>query len=239
VTEQVVLVGCGGLSREVISTLAEVSDVRVLGLVDDDPARRGHRLLGVDVLGPLEAMTELPSTTEVVVCTGKGTVRAGLVLRLTALGVTDDRYRTVVHPSVTVPTSCTIGRGSIILAQVAMTAEVQVGSHVVVMPNSTFTHDDRIEDFATICAGVSLGGAVEVGRAAYLGMNASVRQEVRVGEEAVLGMGSVLLQDLPKGETWVGVPARPLARTSRSGSPSQTNTMRTTPGPELSRRESR
>jgi sugar O-acyltransferase (sialic acid O-acetyltransferase NeuD family) len=218
-SDRVVLVGAGGLTREVISTLGETPGVRVHGVVDDDPSRRGAQLLGVDVLGPLDAIIDLPRTTRVVVCVGRGGARAALVVRLTAMGVTEDRYLCVIHPSVTVPRSCRVSPGSIVLAQVALTAEVQVGRHVVVMPNSTLTHDDRVDDFATICAGVSLGGSVEVGRAAYLGMNASVRQNVRIGADAVLGMGAVLLQDQPEGETWIGVPARPLARQSSRASP--------------------
>ncbi len=54
------------------------------------------------------------------------------------------------------------------------------------------------------------GGGVVVGRAAYLGMSSSVRENVRVGERATLGMGAALLVDQPDDQTWVGVPARPL-----------------------------
>ena len=57
---------------------------------------------------------------------------------------------------------------------------------------------------------MALGGGVVVGEAAYLGMNASVRENVRVGAGATLGMGAALLVDQPDGVTCAGVPARPL-----------------------------
>ncbi len=90
-----------------------------------------------------------------------------------------------------------------------MTATVTVGRHVVAMPQATMTHDNVIDDFATLCAGVSLGGFVHVGRSAYLGMNSCVRQNVTVGDGTTLGMGAVLLADLPWGRPGLGCPHGP------------------------------
>jgi sugar O-acyltransferase (sialic acid O-acetyltransferase NeuD family) len=213
------LVAAGGLAREVLvavrASRAFVGDLRVL---DDAPQTWGGELNGVPVAGGLEEVKRYEGH-EVVVCAGRGTVRRDLVARLSELGVTPERYATVVHPSVQVPPSCEVGRGSVLLAGVALTADVHVGDHVVAMPNVTLTHDDHVSDYATLCSGVSLGGTVRVGTAAYLGMNAAVREGLSLGEESVLGMGSVLLADLPAAETWAGVPARLLTRTaSASGS---------------------
>ena len=79
------------------------------------------------------------------------------------------------------------------------------------MPHVTLTHDDQVADFATLCAGVGLGGTVSVGEAAYLGMNASVREELSVGAaRPSWAWARSSCTTCPHGETWVGVPARPL-----------------------------
>lgn len=187
----------------------------VVGVLDDDPGRHGTTVGGVPVLGGLDRVGE-HRDAELLVCVGHGAARERLVERLGALGVPADGYATVVHPAVTVPAGCAVGRGSVLLAGVVLTCDVRVGAHVVVMPTVTLTHDDVLEDFVTMAAGVTLGGGVVVGRGAYVGMNASVRERVRVGAGATLGMGAVLLEDLPDGATWAGVPARLLADRRRA-----------------------
>jgi sugar O-acyltransferase (sialic acid O-acetyltransferase NeuD family) len=230
--EPLVLVGAGGLAREVLSVLADSSCFAVVGVVDDDPRLHGTMVLGVEVLGPIDLLGDHPNTPSVVVCLGRGATREQVVHRLDDLGVEEGRYATVLAPGVWVPSSCSVGPGSILLGQVTLTASVAVGRHVVLMPHVTLTHDVVVEDYATLCAGVSLGGSVQVGARAYVGMNASVRENLRVGRGSVLGMGSVLLQDQPDGQTWVGVPAAPLSgHASNQTSPAR-NRLRAVTGTE-------
>lgn len=207
---RLILVGDSGLAREALALERIRGRYDAVAMLDDDPKRWGRTVDGVEILGPIELAAE-PAVGDLVLCIGAGTARRTVVQRLGALGVTADRYATLVHPSVEIAPGCTVGHGSIVLAGVVLTADVHVQRHVVVMPHVTLTHDDVLCDYATVCAGVALGGRVTVGEAAYLGMNASVRQNVHVGADAVLGMGAVLLEDLPAGRTWVGVPARSMA----------------------------
>lgn len=202
------LVAASGLAREALSVLRRL-DRTVIGLLDDEPRLHGTSVSGVDILGPLETVQDHPEA-EILICAGRGHSRRLILDRLSALGVGVDRYATVVDPSVIVGQSCSFGPGSIALAGSVLTADVSVGAHVVLMPRVVLTHDDLVQDYATLCAGVTLGGNVQIGPEAYLGMASSVRERCVIGTESVLGMGSVLLQDLPDGETWAGVPAHSL-----------------------------
>ena len=214
------LVAASGLAREALEAVRASGTHNVIGYLDDDPALVGKSLDGIEVIGGIE-MVQAHGDASLVVCAGRGSARAGLVSRLEQQGISGERYATIIHPSVTVPASCVVGRGTILLAGTTMTAAVSVGDHVVVMPHSVLTHDDVIDDFATLCAGVVLGGDVRVSSGAYLGMSAMVRERVVVGEGATVGMGSVVLRDIPAGETWAGNPARalPTRPSHRTGSP--------------------
>jgi sugar O-acyltransferase (sialic acid O-acetyltransferase NeuD family) len=205
----VVLIAAGGLARETIGALRAVDATRPRVVLDDDPARWGTDLGDARVVGGLEDVKRYEDHA-VVVCAGSGALRRRLVERLLGLGVTPDRFESVIHPRADVSDCCTIGLGSILLAGVVLTADVYLGRHVVVMPNVTLTHDDVLEDFVTVAAGASIAGGVRVGEASYIGSNASVRENLSIGADAVLGMGAALVGDLPRAETWAGVPARAL-----------------------------
>ncbi|OMH23854.1 acetyltransferase [Tersicoccus phoenicis] len=207
--ENLILVAASGLARETAVALRGSTRYRVRGYLDDDVALAGTSVDDLPVLGPIDAAASYGDCS-FVVCVGKGVVRAAIVRRLAGLGVGPDRYGTVIAASVVVPGGCTVGVGSILLTGTVLTAAVTLGRHVVAMPHVVFTHDDEVGDYATFAAGVTLGGGVVVGPEAYVGMNAGVRERTRVGAGAVIGMGAVVLDDVPNGQTWAGVPARPI-----------------------------
>ncbi|MCT9819001.1 NeuD/PglB/VioB family sugar acetyltransferase [Microbacterium sp. W1N] len=203
------LVGASGLARELIA--AGISGV--VGILDDDETLWGTDVDGVPVRGG--TATARRRSERLLVCVGQGAARAAIVAQLRGWGVTDERFATYIAPSARLGTTSTVGRGSIVLDGVVVTAHARIGRHVVVMPNCTITHDDVIEDAATLAAGVALGGGVRVGAQAYIGMNAAVRQGSRIGAGATVGMSAAVLGDVPAGETWVGVPARPMGARTR------------------------
>ena len=55
----VVILGAGDAAADLLKNLARAGDWRVLGLLDDDPAKRGREIQGVNVLGTLEDFVEL------------------------------------------------------------------------------------------------------------------------------------------------------------------------------------
>lgn len=203
------IVGASGLAREATAVAVMLHHGAPVSIVDDNPASWGTLHGMTPVLGSVDLITEV-ADHDVVLALGRGGHRRRIDVRLDMLGMDASRYTSLIHPRIVLPGSCSVGVGSIVLDGVVLTADVEVGRHVVLMPQVTLTHGCTVHDFATLCAGVTLGGDVEVGEAAYIGMNASVRQGVHIGADAVVGMGSVVLGDVPAGQTWIGVPARPI-----------------------------
>ncbi|MFE8949723.1 acetyltransferase [Streptomyces sp. NPDC007856] len=203
------IVGAGGFARETAQAVRDTGEFELLGHLDDNPALHGTEVDGVSVLGGCDLVHVLPEA-RVVICVGNPrdyAARARLVRRL---GLPADRYATVIHPTAVVSATSGIGPGSVLLAHCVLTAAVRVGAHVAVMPQVVLTHDDVVEDFATLASGVRMGGGARLERGAYVGSGALVREGTTVGAWSLIGMGSSVLGDVPPGEVWVGSPARRL-----------------------------
>ncbi|MFF4272860.1 acetyltransferase [Streptomyces sp. NPDC001536] len=204
-----VIVGAGGFARETAQAVLDAGESKLLGHLDDNPALHGTEVDGVPVLGGCDLVHHLPDA-RVVICVGNPRDYAARVRLVRRLGLPTDRYATVVHPTAVVSSTSWIGPGSVLLAHCALTAAVRLGAHVAVMPHVVLTHDDVVEDYATLTSGVRLGGGVRVKRGAYVGSGALLREGTTVGAWSQIGMGSNVLGDIPPGEVWVGSPARPL-----------------------------
>jgi sugar O-acyltransferase (sialic acid O-acetyltransferase NeuD family) len=211
VPRPLLLAGAGGFARETAEAVRAINAVcptwDLVGFLDDDPAAQGRVVGGLEVVGPLDAIAEHPGA-QLVLCTGRPDAYDSRARIARRLGLDDERYATIVHPSASVGSTCALGAGAVLLAHVAATADVQVGRHVAVMPQVVLTHDVRVGDFATVASGVRIGGSCRIGAGAYLGSGACLREGVAVGDGALVGMGAVVTRDVRAHRTVVGVPAR-------------------------------
>lgn len=211
----VLIIGAGGFARETAEAVRAVhakdGSLELMGFLDDDARLHGRAIGGTAVLGPIEAIEGHPDVA-VVIAVGRPDAYATRRALVARLDLPSTRYATVIHPTASLGTTCAVGRGSVILAQVVLTADVTIGEHVAIMPQVVLTHDVRVDDFATLASGVRLGGGVRIGSGAYIASGVAVREGCRVGPWSLVGMGSTVLCDVPEEQLWFGSPARGIRR---------------------------
>lgn len=213
----VVIVGSGGLGREVLWTLNHqemiVADSsgqsfqpRVVGFLDDDSSRHASLVNNVAVLGGLDWLVDNRDVL-VVLAIGIPDIRQNVVTRLSERGAS---FATVVSPDSNIGEQSRVGEGSIVLPGAIVTTNVEIGRFTLLNPTVSVSHDCVVGDFCSLGPGVSLAGNVKIGTGCDIGTNASVIPGKRIGTNTIVGAGACVTHDLPDSVTAVGVPAKVL-----------------------------
>jgi len=213
-SRELIVIGAGGGSRELIGFLPEVNAAlparsrwEIRGVLDDDESLAGARVAGVPVVGPLAAVADYPSAC---VTIGIASSRAVTIRRrlFDRLALPSDRYATMIHPRAYVSFHANIEPGCIIYPHVAIGPDAVLGRNSVVYFNTVIHHDSRVGSHSMLCAGVHVAGGVTLGSCVYAGISSTVRDGARVGDDALIGMGAVVTRDVAAGQVVCGVPAR-------------------------------
>lgn len=204
-----VLVGAGGLGREVAALVEALNERRttwdLLGFVDDDPDLHGTAVMGYPVRGDVDWLAH-QTDLHFALTIGDGEVRRSIANRLTS---TEVRPATLIHPTVSFHRTVTLGPGAILCNGAAPTVNLQIGPHTVLDQRCTVGHDAVLNAFVSVHPGAHISGSVHLETGVTLGTGAVVLPEVTVGTRAMVGAGAVVTDDLPPDCTAVGVPARP------------------------------
>ena len=70
-------------------------------------------------------------------------------------------------------------------------------------------HNVKIGDDTIIIDRVGVAGSAVIGKGCYIGYGATILK-VKIGDGAIIGAHACVTKDVPAGETWAGVPAKPL-----------------------------
>lgn len=205
----VVILGAGGLAREVADVLAACNqhgcEYRILGYVDENPETHGAVLNGFPVLGGLTWFRGVDrSSLRVVTGIGNPASRQKVVKKVLALGL---RFCSAIHPAAVSTPYVHMGEGVVITAGSILTNQIAIGDHVFVNLDCTVGHDTVIEDFCNISPGVHISGSVRLETGCDIGTGAAIIQGITIGHWSIVGAGAAVVKDVPPNVTAVGVPA--------------------------------
>jgi sugar O-acyltransferase (sialic acid O-acetyltransferase NeuD family) len=208
-TTRIVILGAGGLGREVLQVLRAQrragQEVECAGFLVDADFAAPAEVHGVSVYRDFSAFADDPDI-RFVVAVGAPAARARIVERIAhAIG---ERFATVIHPTAVLGDTIAVGAGSVILQTASITADVRIGRHVLVNPRVSISHDCVVEDYVSLSPGVTLAGGVLVEEGCELGSGSTVLPRQRVGRWSIAGAGAVILSPVEANTTVVGVPAR-------------------------------
>ncbi len=208
--QPLVIIGTGAFARETAELVHGINAVNpgwdLLGFLDDDPRLHGSVIDGHRIIGA-SSWLDRHRGVMAVICVGAPLRNGHRRSTIESLAVPDDWLATLVHPSAVVAHSSSVGSGSVIGAGAVLTADVELGRHVVVMPGAVLSAGTRVADRSVVGVGARVSSGVDIGADVYLGAGCTVRQQMSVGESSVVTLGSVVTSSIPPGQLWSGHPA--------------------------------
>jgi sugar O-acyltransferase (sialic acid O-acetyltransferase NeuD family) len=216
VLKPLVIVGAGGLGREVAWLVADINGQKpewdFIGFVDDGV--QGNTVEGYPILGPVEHLFNMSADIWTVVAIADARARMKIVRQIQEQG---RKRATLVHPSVSMSDYVEIGAGSIICSGTVITTNVSLGQAAIVNPGCFIGHDTELRDFVSLMPAANLAGEVRVGEGCYFGLNSCIINSTTIGEWSVIGAGATVIDDIPAYSLAVGVPARVIKRFRNEG----------------------
>jgi sugar O-acyltransferase (sialic acid O-acetyltransferase NeuD family) len=201
VRQRIVIVGAGAQGA-IVADILDAAGTPAAAFVDDSVP--GTTVLGVSVVGPLDALRDLAHDA-VIVAIGDNHARRAVTERLLAQG---ERLATAIHPFTFVAPSASIGEGAMISAGALVLPRATLGRGVLLNTKSSVDHDTIVGDFAHVSAGGTVGAKCRIGDEALIALGASVASGVSVGARTVIGSGAAVVRDVPDDVVAYGVPAR-------------------------------
>lgn len=117
----------------------------------------------------------------------------------------------MVHPSVIISDWVSIGMGVVVCPNAVISCHAKIDDFATINIGCTVGHDVSLGRGCTLSAHVDLTGFAEIGEGAFFGTHAAVLPKSRVGNYATVGAGSMVLRSVKPGATVMGVPARQIS----------------------------
>lgn len=206
--KNLIIIGAGGVGREVSLIVEQLNYLEatwnLIGFIDDNVEIFGDVINGYSVIGGIETLNFYNEDYYIVIAIANYKVKKDIVDKIN----NSLPFATIVHPKVWIHDFMTVGEGSIIYEGAIITANVEIGKHVIISPKCGIGHDSIIKDYVSLLWNVNISGADIIEEGVLIGSGATIIQNKTIGKASIIGAGSVVIDDIPIESTVVGVPGK-------------------------------
>jgi acetyltransferase-like isoleucine patch superfamily enzyme len=182
----------------------------VIAILDDSDSLIGKNYNGIVVSGPVENAKNFPEDVKFIFAIGSFRTRIIRSQILKRLDIPNERYETLIHPSVKVFSTSRIGRGCIIHYGTVIFNHTIVEDFCVIAANCVIAVGNYIGKGALFGSNITTTTGVKIGSYSFTGSSTSIGENIEIGPGAQIGMASLILKDVKPGVFLLGNPPRML-----------------------------
>ena len=206
--KNIIIIGAGGVGREVSLIIEKINKLKatwnLIGFIDDNINSWNRIINGYQIIGGMDLLETLPLDTYVVIAIANYNLKKKIVNKIN----NKFKFATIIDPKVYIHDYMTIGEGTIIYEGAIITANIQVGNHVIISPKCGIGHDSIIKDYVSLLWNVNVSGNDVIEEGVMMGSGSTIIQGKKIGKGSIIGAGAVVIDDIDSFTTAVGVPAK-------------------------------
>ena len=177
---KILIWGASGHALVVAEIIRLSGRFEIVGFIDDVSGKQNPALEGTVVFNDRQALDQQLARGVRRMIMGFGDSEARLRLAATARE-RGFEFVKAIHPKSIISDDASIGAGTVVAAGAVISRGTKVGEHAIINVSASIDHDCLIEDGVHVAPAAAIGSCVSLGRGAWIGIGAVVRNRVRIG----------------------------------------------------------
>ena len=193
--KNIIIIGAGGVGREVSLIIEKINKLKatwnLIGFIDDNINSWNRIINGYQIIGGMDLLETLPLDTYVVIAIANYNVKKKIVNKIN----NKFKFATIIDPKVYIHDYMTIGEGTIIYEGAIITANIQVGNHVIISPKCGIGHDSIIKDYVSLLWNVNVSGNDVIEEGVMMGSGSTIIQGKKIGKGSIIGAPAKVVKE--------------------------------------------
>lgn len=205
----IALIGGGNQVAYSIDIIEKQGLHKIIGIIDSR-SEIGTYVYGYKVIGRQEKIKELIEVYLIegcVITIGDNWSRKYVFDQISKISPKLN-WPNAIHPSVIIGNNVKLGKGIIAMASVVINVDASLGDFTNFYTRCNIEHHCIINDFASVSAGVVLGGKVTIGKYSAISLNATIFDRLLIGQNSVVGAASLVTKNIPDNVLVYGNPGK-------------------------------
>lgn len=206
-SKKIIIVGAGGMGREVLQWIKDINKSAhtwdVLGFIDDNEHALDNIECDYSIIGKVSEWN-VKADEYFAIAIADPKIKKHVV---ESLKTRNASFATIIHPRARIGEFNRIGEGAVIYPDASLSVNIHIGDFITLLP-SAIGHDAVIGNYCSVMGKCSINGGAHIGDNVYLGCGCAVAPQKRIADDVYAASGSIIMTNIKKGRRVMGNPAR-------------------------------